>query len=80
MIADNILLLGNLWFSVPLSVMFFSFSMQVLLIFHSSQVDIYIIKGQISSAHLQNILGDIQMVKKIQPTYFFTPSPQKTAS
>lgn len=54
--------------------------MQVLLKFHSSQVDTYIIKGEISSAFLQNILSDIEMVKKTQPTYFFPHSPQKIAS
>lgn len=82
MTAGNILLLGNLYhfLCTTFSNVFFSFAMQVLLIFHSSQVDIYIIKGEISSARLQNILSDIEMVKKTQPTYFFPHSPQKIAS
>lgn len=52
----------------------------MLLKFHSSQVDIYVIKGENSSALLQNSLSDIEMVKKTQPTYFFSHSHQKIAS
>lgn len=45
----------------------------MLLIFRSSQVYIYLIKGEISSGYLKKISSDIEIVKKKPTNLFLSP-------
>lgn len=79
-IIDSILLSVIPYNSSSSMYVVFIFSIHTLPTLHSSQVNIHIIKGKLSSGSLQNISSGLEMVNKKQPYYFFPPSPQNTAS